>query len=167
MKPFCKNNNIKGESDMKKVLLTSMVFFLMISGIAFAGATRENCGCGLGTLLFDGADGLVQQVLAATTNGMLGTQTFGISSGTLDCNLPLKYVSNENLNKFVADNMDNLAKDVAMGQGEYVDALAEIMDVPDPKRVEFSQMLQKNFSNIFTHGSVSHVEVIENISFLM
>jgi hypothetical protein len=152
---------------MKKVLLTSMLFFLMVSGIAFAGETRENCGCGLGTLLFDGADGLVQQVLAATTNGSFGTQTFGISSGTLGCNLPSRYVSNKTLNRFVADNMDNLAKDAAMGQGEYVDALAELMDVPGSERVEFSQMLQENFSNIFTDGSVSHVEVIENISLLM
>jgi hypothetical protein len=41
------------------------------------------------------------------------------------------------------------------------------MDVPGSERVEFSQMLQENFSNIFTDGSVSHVEVIENISLLM
>ena len=75
---------------MKKVLLISTVLFLMASGTVLAGATRENCGCGLGTMLFDGADGLAQQVLAATTNGFLGTQTFGISSGTLDCDLPLK-----------------------------------------------------------------------------
>jgi hypothetical protein len=159
--------NIKGEFIMKKVLLMSTVLLLTVSGIAFANATRENCGCGLGTLLFDGADGLAQQVLAATTNGTSGTQTFGISSGTLDCNLPSKYVSNEKLNRFIADNLDNLAKDVAMGQGEYVDTLAEIMDVPGSERVEFSQMLQENFSNIFTDGSVSHVEVIENISLLM
>jgi hypothetical protein len=152
---------------MKKVLLISTVLFLMASGIAFADATRENCGCGLGTMLFDGADGLAQQVLAATTNGSFGTQTFGISSGTLDCNLPLKYVSNEKLNRFVADNMDNLAKDVAMGQGEYVDTLAEIMDVPGSEKIGFSQMLQDNFSNIFTDGSVSHVDVIENIELLM
>ena len=152
---------------MKKVLLISAVLFFTVSGAAFAGAPRDNCGCGLGTILFEGKGGLVQQVLAATTNGSFGTQTFGISSGTLECNLPLKYVSNENLNRFVADNMDNLAKDAAMGQGEYVDALAEIMDVPSSERVEFSQMLQENFSNIFTDGSVSHVEVIENISLLM
>jgi hypothetical protein len=160
-------NKIEGDFDMKKVLLISTVLFLMASGIAFAGATRENCGCGLGTMLFDGADGLVQQVLAVTTNGTSGTQTFGISSGTLDCNLPSRYVSNENLNRFIADNMDNLAKDVAMGQGEYVDALAEIMDVPGSERVEFSQMLQENFSNIFTDGSISHMDVVENIAHLM
>ena len=152
---------------MKKALLLSTVLFLMASGIAFAGATRENCGCGLGTLLFEGKGGLVQQILAVTTNQSFGTQTFGISSGTLDCNQPGKWVSNEKLNKFVADNMDNLAKDAAMGQGEYVDTLAELMDVPGSKRTEFSQMLQDNFSNIFTEASVSHVDVIENIAHLM
>jgi hypothetical protein len=159
---------MEGECIMKKVLLTSTVLFFMASGIAFAaGAPRDNCGCGLGTLLFDGKGGLVQQILAATTNGFLGTQTFGISSGTLECNQPSKWASNEQLNKFVAANMDNLAKDAAMGQGEYVETLAELMDVPGSKRVEFSQMLQENFSNIFTEESVSHLDVIENIAHLM
>ena len=158
---------MKGEFDMKKVLLTSTLLFFMISGTAFAAAPRDNCGCGFATLLFEGKDGLLMQVFAATTNASFGSQTFGISSGTLDCNKPSKFASNEQLNKFVADNMDNLAKDAAMGQGEYVDTLAELMNVNGSKRVEFSQMLQENFSNIFTDGSVSHVEVIENISHLM
>jgi hypothetical protein len=152
---------------MKKVLLTSIVLFFMVSGIAFANAPKENCGCGLGTLLFDGKDGLLMQIFAATTNASIGNQTFGISSGTLGCNKPSKLVSNEQLNNFVASNMDNLAKDAAMGQGEYLDTLAELMDVSTSKRIEFSQMLQENFSNIFTDGSVSHVDVIENISNLM
>lgn len=141
-----------------------MVLLLTVSGLAFAGAPRENCGCGLGTLLFEGKSGLVQQVLAATTNGSFGTQTFGISSGTMECNQPSNFASNEQLNRFVAENMDNLAKDAAMGQGEYLDTLAELMDVPGPNRAEFSQMLQDNFSAIFTEASVSHVEVIENIA---
>jgi hypothetical protein len=152
---------------MKKVLLTSTVLFFMVSGIAFAGSPRENCGCGLGTLLFDGKGGMAQQILAATTNGMLGTQTLGISSGTLGCNLPSRWISNDQLNNFIAENMDNLAKDAAMGHGEYVDTLAELMNVPSSNRIGFSQMLQENFSNIFTEESVSHVEVIENISLLM
>ena len=152
---------------MKKILLISVVLLFMVSGAALAAEPRDNCGCGLGTLLFDGKGGLVQQILAATTNGFLGTQTFGISSGTLECNQPSTWASNEQLNKFVAANMDNLAKDAAMGQGEYVDTLAELMDVPGSKRAEFSQMLQDNFSNIFTEVSVSHVDVIENIAHLM
>ena len=153
---------------MKKILLISALFLFMVSGGAFAaGAPRDNCGCGLGTLLFEGKDGLVQQILAATTNGSFGTQTFGISSGTLKCSQPTEFASNEQLNRFVADNMDNLAKDAAMGQGEYVDTLAVLMDVPGSKRAKFSQMLQDNFSNIFTEASLSHVDVIENIARLM
>jgi hypothetical protein len=158
---------MRGEFIMKKVLLTSMVFFLMATGIAFAGAPRENCGCGLGTLLFEGKDGLVQQILAATTNGSFGSQTFGISSGTLGCNQPTEWASNEQLNNFVADNMDNLAKDAAMGQGEYVDTLAVLMGVSSSRRAEFSQMLQNNFSSIFNEASVSHADVIEKIAHLM
>ena len=152
---------------MKKVLLLSMVLFFMVSGFAFASAPKENCGCGLGTLLFEGKDGLLMQVFAVTTNASFGNQTFGISSGTLGCNQASNFVSNEQLNKFVADNMDNLAKDAAMGQGEYLDTLAALMDVSITKRAEFSQMLQDNFSIIFTDSSVSHTDVIENISHLM
>ena len=152
---------------MKKVLLTTVVVLLTFSGIAFASYPKENTGCGLGTMLFEGKSGLLQQVLAATTNGSFGTQTFGISSGTSQCDKPSKFASNEQLNIFVADNMDNLVKDVAMGQGEYVDTLAGLMDVPGPQRTEFSKMLQDNFSNIFPDASVSHVDVIENIAYLM
>ena len=118
-------------------------------------------------MLFEGKDGLLQQILAATTNGSLGTQTFGISSGTSECTQPTKFASNEELNIFVAENMDNLALDISMGQGEYVDTLAGLMEVPEQHRDAFSQMLQDNFSTIFPDASVSHVEVIENIEYLM
>ena len=63
--------------------------------------------------------------------------------------------------------MDNIVKDVAMGQGEYLDTLAWLMDVPTSEHAEFSLMLQDNFSNIFPDASVTHVEVIENIAYLM
>jgi hypothetical protein len=151
---------------MKKVILVTVVLLLTFSGAAMAAYPRHNTGCGLGTQLFDGKDGLIQQLLAATTNGT-GFQTFGISSGTSECTQPTDFASNEELHIFVAENMDNLAVDVAMGQGEYVDTLAGLMDVPEPHRADFSRMLQDNFSYIFPEASVTHVEVIENIAHLM
>ena len=152
---------------MKKVLLITVVLLLTFSGAAMAAYPRHNVGCGLGNMLFEGKDGLLQQILAATTNGSLGTQTFGISSGTSECTQPTKFASNEELNIFVAENMDNLALDISMGQGEYVDTLAGLMEVPEQHRDAFSRMLQDNFSTIFPDASVSHVEVIENIEYLM
>ncbi len=149
---------------MKKVLLIGLVISLMTIGLAYAGSPKDNCGCGWGTMIFEGKTGLVHQVLAATTNGSFGNQTFGISSGTAECEKAASFASNAPLNRFVADNMDNLARDIAMGQGEYLDTLAALMEVPMGEREDFSVTLQANFPEIYPADSVTHVEVIENIA---
>ena len=54
------------------------------------------------------------------------------------------------LNTFVAHNMDNLARDIARGQGEYVNTLALLMEVPNANRAAFRSQLQAHFSDIYT-----------------
>jgi len=44
-------------------------------------ADQKNTGYGLGFIVFEGQEGLVSQVCAATTNGTLANHTFGIISG--------------------------------------------------------------------------------------
>ncbi len=53
------------------------------SGIKGSG-TYGTAGCGLGSMAFGNQKGAIQ-ILAATTNGLFGTQTFGITSGTSNC----------------------------------------------------------------------------------
>jgi hypothetical protein len=69
----------------------------------------------------------------------------------------------EQLHKFVASNMDSVAKDIARGNGESLDTLAELMQVPVEKRGTFNTQLQQNFDRIFTSAQVTETEVIENI----
>jgi len=152
---------------MKKAFLIGLVLSFMTIGLAYADSPKDNCGCGWGTMLFEGKSGLVFQVLAATTNGTFGNQTFGITSGTAQCEKAPSFASNEPLNRFVADNMDNLARDIAMGQGEYLDTLAALMEVPMDARDEFSVTLQGHFPEIFPAQSITHVDVIENIARIM
>ena len=147
---------------MKKILLVLVVSMVTCS-MAYAAGPRENCGCGLGTMLFENNDGLLSQTAAATTNGLLGNQTFGISSGTLECNQPADLYAREQLQKFVASNMDSVAKDIARGNGESLDTLAELLQVPVEKRDTFNTQLQNNFDRIFTSAQVTETEVIENI----
>jgi len=135
----------------------------MAMGAAYADQPRDNTGCGWGAMAWEGKDGLVFQVLAATTNGTFGNQTFGITTGTADCEKAPSFASNEELNRFVAENMDNLASDVAVGQGEYIESLAELMDIPDAQKIGFYYTLQANFSEIFS-GDVSHVDVLESLA---
>lgn len=156
----------KRRRNVKRVLVLAVAvcFILGVAGGAFAESLKDNVGCGLGSMIFENTkDSIAIEVLAATTNGILGNQTFGITTGTLGCRTPAKWVSNEMLNKFVASNMDGLAKDIAMGKGENLDTLAELMGVSPEKRPEFNATLQTNFSNIFTSEKVESADVIDNI----
>lgn len=151
---------------MKKflVVIVALVFCLMLSGIAFAGQARQNTGCGLGTVLWKdkGDNSAVSQAFQATTNGTFGFQTFGITTGTMECQ-KTEFVQDRRLNQFVAGNMDGIAKDIAMGRGESLDTLAELMQVPVWQRPGFYAHLQQNFSKIFTSEKIESGEVIDNI----
>jgi len=150
---------------MKKLLITASVAALLAVS-ASAGNLRDNVGCGLGTTLIgdQGNDSLVMQVLAATTNGTSGNQTFGITSGTLGCKKPTKIASNDKLNKFVADNMDKLAMDISAGHGETLSAVADMLKVPADKRADFYAKLKTNFDKIYASNKVSAGDVIDSIA---
>ena len=73
-------------------------------------------------------------------------------------------MSNERVNEFMVANMDNLAKDIAQGRGETLDAFAELLGVPAEKRPEFYGQLQNGFTKIFTSPGVQMASVMDNIS---
>ena len=139
---------------------------LLLSGTAFAaGQAASNTGCGLGTILWgNNADGsIMSQSLQATTNGTFGNQTFGITSGTLGCTQPANIAATERMIEFTAANLDNLAKDIAQGQGESLETLAELMAVPADQRVALYSHLQANFDGIFTTGNERSGDVLDRI----
>jgi hypothetical protein len=93
-------------------------------------------------------------VLAATTNWLFGTQTFGISSGTSNCGS----TSGAHATRvFVEANREALAKDVSRGSGETIGTLSEMLGCQDAKAV--GATLQKNFSTVFPTENVSNEQV--------
>lgn len=148
---------------MKKLLL-GFLLSLAFSGAAYAAQAHTNTGCGLGTLLFQNKadNSIALQVLQSTTNGSFGSQTFGISSGTSECQQPGKIAQNEKLNEFVRANMDNLAKEIAMGKGETLDTFVEMLGVTPAQGDAYKNSLQANFNKIFTSDKIVLAEVIDN-----
>mgnify|MGYP003593116214 FL=1 len=142
---------------MKKII--GLVAALGLTASVYA---NENTGCGLGSLVIKQQNTVALQVLAATTNGTSGNQTFGITSGTSNCDKPSNFVSNDKLNKFVSENMDELAMDISAGQGETLTTVAKLMNVEDTKA--FSSKLQANFTNIYTSENVTSANVIDSIA---
>jgi hypothetical protein len=147
---------------MKKAVI---VWSMMVIGATGYGATvRENCGCGLGTMALGDKEATVfVQMCATFLNGLTANQTFGITSGTLDCAPATAVVSNERVRDFIQDNMDQLAMDIAVGQGETLNALADLMAVPASDREALFGKLQKNFDRLYTSHSVSSEEFTANL----
>jgi len=131
-------------------------------GLTTSIYANDNTGCGLGSLIIKEQNTVVLQALAATTNGTSGNQTFGITSGTSNCAKPSNFVSNDKLNKFVGENMDELALDISAGKGETLSTVAKLMNVENT--VAFSSKLQANFSNIYTSENVTSATVIDSIA---
>jgi hypothetical protein len=147
---------------------------LVIAGLALAGSqlfaagtVRENCGCGLGSIALGDETGMVSHVVAATLNGLSGNQTFGVSSGTLNCDQSEGFVSMKEVEVFVADNMDHIATDASVGEGAYLSALADLLQVPEQNRAVFYANLQVNFDKIFTGADVHATEVTRSIAALI
>jgi hypothetical protein len=152
---------------MKRITVIAVAVVFMLTGAAFAGQATQNTGCGLGSMLFEGGkadNSTILQAFQATTNVTLGNQTFGITSGTSNCQQPKSFVSNEKTNEFMVANMDNLARDIAQGRGETLDAFAELLGVPSDKRPEFYQQLQLSFARIYTSPGIQMASVMDNIA---
>ena len=144
---------------MKKILLSTAATILLATS---AMATVNNqTGCGLGSQLIKDDSSAVMLSLQATTNGTSGNQTFGITSGTSGCQ-KTKFVMNETTERFVASNMDQLSKEIAMGHGEAVQTLAELLKVEN--KSAFIASLQKNYNSIYTSSNVKMANVLDNVS---
>ena len=118
-----------------------------------------DAGCGLGSMAFGDQQGAIQ-ILAATTNGFFGTQTFGITTGTSNCQ-GLSGGGTAANRQFVEANREALAKDISRGSGETIAALTWINGCKDSHAV--GATLQKSFKDIFPDESASNEAVTDAI----
>jgi hypothetical protein len=113
---------------MKKMLVVLSALLLTVGFAGTSHAARYGAaGCGVGHLIFVGKNDKVSQVLSATTNGTLGNQTFGISTGTLDCDTTGLVVASRETEIYAERNFDSITKELASGSGEHVATLAALM----------------------------------------
>lgn len=146
----------------KQASLAILIGSLLLASAVTAGAANTDRfgmgGCGLGSLLFGDDPGKVSQVLAATTNGTSGNQTFGITSGTSNCD-PKAGPAGAKL--FIETNREALAKDISRGSGETVASLSTLVGCPDAAAV--GATLQRSFGLIFPNAGVSDDQVSSSV----
>lgn len=154
---------------MKRLVVVSLAvaFVSFQAAAAFAASPDTGPGCGLGKLAwadFKNQKNIGPQVLMATTNGTFGSQTFGISSGTSGCTNDGTVWAQEKVNVFAAINFENLAQEMAQGQGEHLTSLATLMGVPAEHQAEFFALTQDRYTSLMQAGEASPIAMIKALN---
>ena len=146
---------------MKKSLLTLAA---LSTAVMFSANTQaaDSTGCGLGSMAWRGQQGILPQVLAVTTNGTFGNQTFGITFGTSGCdpNGRITGGTGRMTLAFLENNLEQFALDASAGHGETIDTLAGILNVDSEKLGEISKT---NFALLFPSENADAVDVTVNL----
>jgi hypothetical protein len=152
---------------MKRLLMLAVAVTFAVGPVAPALAVNpgssaygDGTGCGLGAQIFNEKN-ILHQVLAATTNGSFGTQTFGITTGTLGCSNNGKFVSNEHATMFANLNFDNLSQEMAQGGGEHLASLATLMGVPAEQQPAFFAMTQEKYASLIQSGETTPAAMLK------
>lgn len=151
----------------KVIMLSIVVLFGMQAGLAMAANPDTGPGCGLGKIAWQNYPHqkvIGIQTMEATTNGLMGNQTFGITSGTSGCTNDGKFWAQEKVNVFAALNFENLAQDMAQGQGEHLASLATLMGIPAAQQPAFFAMTQEKYASLVAAGETSPVALVKALN---
>lgn len=109
-------------------------------------------GCGLGTYVFPKNEQF-PQILAATTNGIYGNQTFGITSGTSNCTQQGLVKQDKMQELFVTVNYDALGQEMAVGKGEKLESFGNLLGCSKDSISRLGLVTKKNYEKLVTEDT--------------
>lgn len=132
---------------MFNLRIIALVFCTVLSGFAYGFGAA---GCGLGSLIIS-ANGKLSQLFASTTNATFGSQSFGITTGTSNCNARGFFGMRQKQKDFIVANFSTLERESAQGTGKSLEGLASLMGCQAQNYSEFGSVVQSNYQNIFAN----------------
>ena len=145
---------------LKKIALAAV----LAVGSTAAFADRD-AGCGIGSEVWAGQSGKLPKLLAATTNGIFFNQLFGITFGTIGCSgsgtVTAQAVT------FTNENSEALARDMAVGQGESLNVLAELLQIKTEDKARFFAVSKANFAEIYATENSNSLQVLSSLQSVM
>ncbi len=146
---------------MKKII-TVLSLVIALPTAAFAGQDNVG-GCGVGSMIFKNQSGVAPQVLAVTTNGSFGNQTFGISTGTLGCTQDGTVRSSMKTAMFIETNKQQLARDMSVGSGETLASLSHLIGIEGKDQAAFNRVTKENMASIFSSDNADSKQIMVSL----
>lgn len=140
---------------------------LLVSSSAVLAGAAGGPNCGWGNMLLEGKTGLANHMFALTTNGTSGNATFGMTFGTNGCSVegPLTY-GGESMVWFNGI-LDEYSTDVALGDGEALEAVAVMIGVQATDRAHFNELMHENFALLFPTTETTGQDVMNSMVAVM
>jgi len=141
---------------LKKVCACLLGAALMAPTLSLAEDSSD--GCGLGWQVTN-----KKTMIATTTRGTTNAfvpPTFGMTTGTIGCEKHSFAKRDQKAIEYVASNYDSLMMDLAAGEGEYVEALAQTLSCGDVN--QFGSVMRANYGQMMS-AEHNAVELYRNI----
>lgn len=144
---------------MKKILsVVSMIALMAFIATPASAGKYGMAGCGLGSMVFGPSgeaggsigNSKISEVLAATTNGTFGSQTFGITTGTSNCTDGGSAMIEKEQELFAEVSYDEISREMAKGEGEYLTAFATVMGCSADVHGDFAAATKASYGKIFS-----------------
>ena len=144
---------------MRRLVLAATA--VLLAGAVYAG-NQNDAGCGVGSLIFK-ENQPAQQILAATTNGTFGNQTFGITTGTLGCSSGGVMKAEKQRDVYVAVNYRNLSRDLSAGTGEYATSFAKLLGCTKESVPSFLTFAKEKYTILIPSEQTTSDEFLKNV----
>ncbi|EMY70364.1 DUF3015 domain-containing protein [Leptospira vanthielii] len=130
-----------------KIQLTIVSLLFLLTSFPVSAEPYGMAGCGLGSMVSVWKND-IGQVLAATTNGSLSSQTFGITSGTSNCTNDGIVRADRAQEVFITYNEEPLELETVSGTGERIRAIASLLGCPTHSN-ELGKLMKEKHLFIF------------------
>lgn len=143
------------------------IFVLMLLMAGQAQALVGDAGCGMGSLFMD-KNTKALQTLAITSNWSSYTQFLGIISGTSNCKSSGFVNNDKEIEYFVEVNQDDLIRQMAQGQGEKLQILAQFYGCRSTESQKaFFSMTKSSYREIVNAADMAPSAFIQNLDHQM
>lgn len=153
---------------MKSVVASMLVAIMIAIGSPVLAAGYGAAGCGPGSTIFK-QNTKTDQLMSWGTNFAINVllipsiQQSAISTGTSNCGGSKSAILAQEDERFVAQNFDSLAKEMAVGRGESLDTLAGLLGCPAEQRSSFAAFTQKKYASLFRSDDTIPQEMLTTL----
>jgi hypothetical protein len=148
---------------MKKFGMLVAVLGVMFGASAARADAYGMAGCGIGSILFGKDNTILMQILASTTNGTFGSQTFGITSGTSNCVSGGVVKAEREQAAFAEVNFQDLKRNMASGGGEFLASFSTLLGCEEAAKPAFFKMSQDKYESILQSDKTTPIQLVVGV----